>query len=395
MKSRVEEEEVQETEHYFNDDEDSTLLESQSEGRHKKKFAILTIFLLFLISLISAIVVVIIHNSKDTDSYVLIATGYGYPTPNGTSEQMKTEILDLNNHHFQCNEDLPDYPIKMNSGAGGLVNGIPMICGGAPEWQFYNAYQDCFKLQPEAKSNEWKKVGRGLDRPVYAMGSGNVVLKSRLLINGGNRDLHFLKSSHLIGLDSTLLNLPDMPKAIMNHCIVQINETHLIVTGGNLAPSCDIETNKTFLYNTRTGVWSNGPDLIQARTYHGCSKIIFNGKPIVLVTGGASNGHADNIKTVEFLDLSAPNAQWVKGKDLPLALAFHKMVNAGNTTWITGGNFAKDLAPVASSQVFELKCPDQDYLSCYFNKSKVEMKKSRCDHVALSIPSKLVRKLCK
>ena len=55
--------------------------------------------------------------------FVLIISGYPY------SNGRKTEVLDLKNYKFTC-PGLPDYPIKMAYGVGGMIGNVPLICGG-------------------------------------------------------------------------------------------------------------------------------------------------------------------------------------------------------------------------------------------------------------------------
>ena len=48
-----------------------------------------------------------------------------------------TEILDLRDPNFHCS-GLPDFPIEIAYAVGGVVNNIPIICGGA-----YSTIHDC------------------------------------------------------------------------------------------------------------------------------------------------------------------------------------------------------------------------------------------------------------
>ena len=39
----------------------------------------------------------------------------------------RTKVIDMKDDNFVC--DLPDYPIGVKYGVGGIVNGFPMVCG--------------------------------------------------------------------------------------------------------------------------------------------------------------------------------------------------------------------------------------------------------------------------
>ena len=384
-----EEHETEETEN-----EQASLIEPhQNERRHfsrRCKVFSMLVCIMFA-SLISGIIFVIIRYKKDIkpkpnqpESYVLIATGY--PLANGS----KTEVLDLTDPHFQCNNNLPSYPHQMTSGAGGLINGIPFLCGGtdARVPELAHVYQDCFMLQAENKT--WIKSIRGLDKPIHSMGTGNVVIQNKLLINGGIWGFNSLKSSQLISLDMTM-NLQDLPYVDFNHCIIQINATVFIVTGGGGDENCF-----TYFYNIDSQTWRAGPDLIESRTLHGCSKFILDNKTILLVTGGLGKegGRENKLKSVEYLDLSKPNAQWVKGNDLPFGSVSHRMVSFDNNTYITGGDVSNAILPISTDKILILSCPEQALQSCQFIESQIKMKNSRHRHIALPITREFVKKLC-
>ena len=53
----------------------------------------------------------------------MIATGKPY------SNGVNTEVIDTENEEFTC--ELPNYPLEIRSGGGGILNGnTPIICGG-------------------------------------------------------------------------------------------------------------------------------------------------------------------------------------------------------------------------------------------------------------------------
>lgn len=98
---------------------------------------------------------------------------------NGVILINKTEILDFKNPGFECSG--PDFPVAMAAGGGGIVEGVPLLCGGLTFIENADRILDhCYKLT----SGKWQKI-KNLKNPIYAFGSGNVVIRDKLLINGG------------------------------------------------------------------------------------------------------------------------------------------------------------------------------------------------------------------
>ena len=112
-----------------------------------------------------------IDNSATAESShkVLIVTGGPYPK--------KTKIIDLKENKLVC--FLPDFPIQMADGVGGIVDGeIPMICGG---WNGRTIFKICYKLVDKT----WKEAGILESGKTVEMGSGNIIINGSLLLNGG------------------------------------------------------------------------------------------------------------------------------------------------------------------------------------------------------------------
>ena len=49
---------------------------------------------------------------------------------NSENPDFKTEIIDLGDTNIKC-QDLPAFPMELTETAGGLVQNIPVICGGS------------------------------------------------------------------------------------------------------------------------------------------------------------------------------------------------------------------------------------------------------------------------
>merc|ERR1711976_1053071 len=199
---------------------------------------------------------------------IMIVTGYG---PDETRQ--KSTLIDVKNQNFNC--DLPNYPIEVAYGVGGILSGeIPMVCGGIGR---YRLSTPCYKLMPD----QWIEAGE-LATGRISMGTGNLV----------------------IGGQST------------NH-------------------SYRVET---FIFDLVRGEWFDGPSMNVKRGFHGCARMVQGEKSIVWVTGG-SDGEDHLLQSMEYLDLENWDQGWKLGANLPYGISMHSMVPSMDmkSIYITGG----------------------------------------------------------
>ena len=247
---------------------------------------------------------------------MIVATGLLY------YHGRKTEIVDLNNYSFHC-DGLPDFPIDIAYAAGGMVNGIPIICGGANSRinnsgseTIQTTYKECYAFQKRA----WIKIEKSLDEPKFLFGTGNLVIKDKLLIHGGltediqDTTFSFANSSELIGFNTHTSKKVTFPVA--GHCNIMINETHFMVTGGLVPYGKSSEvTNKTYYCQTDLNKCIPGPYLNYPRRAHGCFQMTILGKPYLFVIGGYIDNKQQTSNDVEYLDMSdMSKRQWIVGE---------------------------------------------------------------------------------
>ena len=208
------------------------------------------------------------------------------------------EVIDLENGKFTC----PIPSVHMGSFAsGGIINGLPLVCGGQIKVEYedntYSNIRHCYKLQ----HGHWINV-HNLTRFDYAsLGTGDLVVENQLLLSGISSYGKNSSYNELIGLNSTS-NIADTPVAIDNHCIVRLNKTHFMSSGGD---SNRTRVNWSYFYNIETDVWSFGPLLNHARSHHGCSMITLGGVDYVFVLGDT-----ESFGSFEYLSLSDIEAGW-------------------------------------------------------------------------------------
>ena len=110
--------------------------------------------------------------------HVLFATGIG-----NSGSSTNSEIVNFNGS-LSCS--IPNYPTALAYAAGGIVDGVPMVCGGHNYGGGVGPQSDCYSLQ----SNTWTHSA--------SMTSGRSGL-SAVPLNGGLWVIIFFKSYKIFG----------------------------------------------------------------------------------------------------------------------------------------------------------------------------------------------------
>ena len=105
----------------------------------------------------------------------MITTG----APFEKEKSKSTEVFDMKNPMKTC-EKLPDYPLAVYFAVGGLLDKMPVICGGAYSKIYINSTKDCYILKDNKK---WTKLA-SLD---YFRSSGQTAGPGSVTINDGKR----------------------------------------------------------------------------------------------------------------------------------------------------------------------------------------------------------------
>ena len=110
--------------------------------------------------------------------HVLFATGIG-----NSGSSTSSEIVNFNGS-LSCS--IPNYPTALAYAAGGIVDGVPMVCGGHNYGGGVGPQSDCYSLQ----SNTWTHSA--------SMTSGRSGL-SAVPLNGGLWVIIFFKIYQIFG----------------------------------------------------------------------------------------------------------------------------------------------------------------------------------------------------
>merc|ERR1711982_32258 len=99
----------------------------------------------------------------------------------------------------------------------------------------------------------------------------------------------------------------ELEKANAGHCSMMINATTAFITGGYTGS----DSRETYFIHIHNWKWTKGPQMEEARFYHGCAVFMHNNKNCAVVAGGYNSDN--NLKSTEILDLDSLTLGWTKG----------------------------------------------------------------------------------
>ena len=229
-------------------------------------------------------------------SKFLITTGH-----NVDGWQRDSKILDLSIKGGSNCKDWTDFPKDVDSATGGVIKDTVVICGGG-DLNIGESFDECYSLNGKVAT----LITHMSAKRQYA--ASLVINGASLWITGGwSSDTGTLATSEYITLEGSIPG-PDMPIPVDLHALVAINKTCSLVIGGRTIGPVDLATVYYFEHEGKN--WSQGPDLIQARSSHAAGLVTDETTydEFVIVTGGEYNGI--NLDSTEILI----DNQWHLGK---------------------------------------------------------------------------------
>jgi hypothetical protein len=195
-----------------------------------------------------------------------------------------------------------------------------------------------------------------------------------------------LKTTELVSLSGVIPG-PDLPVLTLDHCLVKLNETTILMTGGGSKGwQSQYNRNSVYFYNIDAGVWTQGPNMLHARRAHGCS-LFYNPancyKPTVVVSTGWNGQYLDS---TEFLVLEpgSNTIKWTEGPSLPTAA--HGAVLLTKPDGIGLIHIGGVLKNAGSTGWRQLQCTTQ---SCQWSEIPEIFEFQRSRSVAMFIPNNM------
>ena len=196
---------------------------------------------------------------------------------------------------------LPNFPANLTHSTAGFTADGPLLCSG---YDYDKNDDSCYHINSATGQFEKTKVSLKSKRGFAA----SIVTNTGLWILGGNGNTRYFKSTELVSATGVEDKNP-LPIALRDACIVKINATTGIFTGGWKEKALK----STYYLDLTNFNIKPGPDMISERYGHGCSSFTFNGHDIAIVSGGKADANS-YLDTTEYLDTSKEDPKWKLGK---------------------------------------------------------------------------------
>ena len=228
-------------------------------------------------------------------SKLLILTG----SPD--DEAKKIEVVDLKNPQNSCT--LPEeFPTRLAFATGGFTKDGPLLCGGRNQ-DTRSHSNACFTL----KGFKFKEADVKLQTK-RTSASAVVLPNGKLWIQGGIDGSYYLSTSETMSLQGSKPGI-ELEKGISGHCSTMINTTTAFITGGR--GYTGDRSKETYFIDIHNWRWTKGPQMEEARGWHGCALFRHNDKNYAVVAGGYNY---NRLSSTEILDLDSGTVGWTKGK---------------------------------------------------------------------------------
>jgi hypothetical protein len=179
-----------------------------------------------------------------------------------------------------CNhleDPIPDFPLKVQGAVGSVIDGKVTVCGGQ-DLLTRNYVSECYQL--DHNQVVWKAFP-SLSHARYESGEG--LVKQGWWVIGGEGGNGAAANTTEIFKDGVWKAGPEIPPVFDTWtgkpCVVNINDTHTFVAGGD----ANGDQHLTFIYNWLDGTWVIQHSIPQSISpISKCVKTSFEGKPVIL-----------------------------------------------------------------------------------------------------------------
>ena len=308
----------------------------------------------------------------------------------GVPDTERSGVIDFSSQQTHCSK-VSDIPLKnLKHAVGGTIQDTPIICGGRIVEQYTKMdVSDCLIL---GNDGNWS-ISVSLKKARTSASA--VTINDTLLITGGGflgsdgKKMELLAETELITLEKSQ-NFVPLPEPLVFHCLIKINETHVLSTGG-FNEEVNV-FNSTYLFDFNTMEWTSGPTLLEERMSHSCGSFQMGDSTVLLVAGGVKveNKAEIQIQSVEVLNTNEWNSGWQTAQMLPLPLSYTSIVPSPNNKGLilVGGiNMVQDWFNI---NLLQFNCQDDTLDSCQWtadpSRTWVE---ARYGHVAMWIPEQI------
>ena len=302
-----------------------------------------------------------------------LLVAYGY-----SGDQNTVEIVNLDPSHPEliC-DNLPNLPENRHAATGQLYKGtLPTVCGGYGIGAGY--FSDCHQFQ----NGTWNPIasmsGKKSQMESFVVSKDD---EESFVVAGGWYGEGLSTAESFDGQKWNEDQFEDLPEPVFRHCLVKVNNTMLISTGGRINSDYSGNTN---VLNVLDNTWTPGPQLRDPRSEHTCGVMNWKNpdtgsqEKVVVVAGGV--GDPGFVLSTELLFLDQFNSGWVAGPSLPKEVSDATMVDFQDGVIHIGGS-----GNVDGFHLYQLSSPNGSWTLM-----DQTLKESRVLHVSFLVPDELV-----
>ncbi len=300
----------------------------------------------------------------------------------------KAELLQINSNKLAEEPNqavIGHFPDARSAYAAGIIlDNQPFVCGGSGVGENSEIHPLCYVLD-KSRVIAFMEFPRSMSASLPILVDNEA---KTLWITGGwtaekwNRK-SITNTTEFVSLDeegSSSLG-PVMPHGLAGHCLLQLNDTFAILTGGLFEGQTP--SGGTLYYDIGGQTFSQGPKSIVPRYGHSCGTVSLgqSGHQAAVIVGG----HQE--LTTEFLVPVKEDLKWTPGPRFPHQASFHTAaISAPDGTLLVSGGQGVDGDSVAF--IFKLICKAQEgpiLELCAWRKLDLELDATLAGHVMMMV----------
>ena len=198
---------------------------------------------------------------------------------------------------FKCT--ISQFPTSLEEATGGLIGNTVLICGG----YFNGGYKkSCYSLKEDG---DWK-LESNLNTARGKAANGKVDMNNKLVVAGGSNGKR-LATIEVVAPNTKSETLPiKLPVAMRDSCIIPWGTNTFMIIGGRT----ESDRKQTYFINLANNTYTNGPNLLTARSSFACHTMKIHGEEFIIVAGGWGAE-----KSTEYLQKANYGSGWKKSKN--------------------------------------------------------------------------------
>lgn len=245
----------------------------------------------------------------------------------GASDSVQVITKDSTCLGNDANPRIPKAPDGRVGWVAQYVDGKVVVCGGAK----VDFYRNCYSIKI---GESWHEEPESM---VYQKRyAESIVFNGEMLVMGGyNQNIGWLNAVEKRSSDGSWTEMEPwtLPRMIFDFCAVQMDDTRIMVLGGNIIGQFD--SDDMDILDTTTNTWTKGPSMAKRRATQDCIVTEHNGERGVMVTGGCSSNCLFHLKDTSFF--SFVTETWTELAPMNVGRMGHKMTIINGKPTVIGG----------------------------------------------------------